>query len=91
MEEEDFTMVPRDITNGTEELKYVTKLMKLMYKAEQMTQKLTSDGAPLKKPNQGSPSSRKKQNTHAPFGGPHKKNMCTKATCQDKPPHEWVN
>ena len=84
-------MVPRDINNGTEELKYVTKLMMLMQKAEQVTQKLTSDGSPLKNSNQGPLSSSKKQNTHAPFGGPHKKNMCTKATCQDKPPHEWVN
>ena len=84
-------MVPRDINNSTEYLKSVTKFMKLMYKAEQATQKRTSDGSPLKKSNQGPPSSRKKQKTRAPFGGTQKKNMCTKATCQDKPPHEWVN
>ena len=75
-----FVMVPRGITNGTEDLKSLTKFMKLMYKAEQATQKRTSDGAPLKKSNQGPSTSIKKQNTHAPFGGPHKKNMCTKST-----------
>ena len=84
-------VVPRDITNGTEDLKSVNKFMKLLYKAEQATQKRTSDGAPLKKSNQGHPSSNKKEKTSEPFGGPHKKNMCTKATCQEKPPHEWVN
>ena len=84
-------MVPRDITNDTEDLKSVTKFMKLLYKAEQETQKRTSDGAPLKNPNQGPPSSNKNQKTSAPFGGTHKKNMCTKATFQEKPPHEWVN
>ena len=73
-------MVPRDITNGTEDLKSVTKYMKLLYKAEQATQKRTSDGAPLKNSNQGPPSSNKKKKTRAHFGGPHKKNMCTKAT-----------
>ena len=36
-------MIPRDINNGAEELKYVTKFMKLMYKVEQVTQKITSD------------------------------------------------
>ena len=86
-----FAMVLRDITNGTEDLKSVTKFMKLMYKAEQATQKRTSDGAPLKESNQGSLSSSNKQKTRAPFGGPHKKNMYTKTTCQGKPPHEWVN
>ena len=80
-------MVLRDTTNGTEELKSMTKYMKLLYKAEQATQKRTSDGVPLKNSNQGHLSSNKKQNTRAPFGGTHKENMCTKATCQDKPPH----
>ena len=80
-----------DITNGTENLKSVTKFVKSLYKAEQATQKRTSDGAPLKKSNQGPPSSNKKQKTRVPFGGTHKKNMCTKATCQEKPPREWVN
>ena len=73
-------MVPRDITNSTEDLKSMTKYMKFSHKAEQATQKRTSDGAPLKKSNQGPPSSNKKQKTCAPFGGTHKKNMCTKAT-----------
>ena len=81
-------MVLRDITNGTEYLKYVIKFMKSLYRAEQATQKRTSDGAPLKKTNQGPSSSNKKQKTRAPFGCPHKKNMCTKAACQDKQPHE---
>ena len=85
------TMVPREITNGTEDLKSVTKFMKSLYKVEQATQKHTSDGAPLKKSNQGPPSSNNKQKTRATFGGPHKKNMCTKVTCQYKPPYEWVN
>ena len=65
--------------------------MKSLYKAKQATQKLTSDGAPLKKSNQVPPSSKKKQKTRAPLGGTHKKNMCTKAKFQDKPPYEWVN
>ena len=46
-------MVPRDITNGTEDLKSVTKFMKSLYKAEQATQKRIYDGAPLKNSNQG--------------------------------------
>ena len=86
-----FSMVSRDKNNGTEDLKSMTKFMKLMYKAEEVTHKRTSDGAPLKKSNQGPSTSIKKQNTHAPFGGPHKKNICTKETYQEKPPHEWVN
>ena len=69
----------------------MTKFMKSLYKAEQATQKRTSDGAPLKKSNQGPTSSNQNQKNREPFGGPRKKNMCTKATCQDKPPHEWVN
>ena len=73
-------MVPRYITNGTEYLKSVTKYMKLLYKEEQATQKHNSDGAPLKTSNQGPLSSNKKHKTRAPFGGIHKKNMCTKAT-----------
>ena len=68
-------MVPWGITNGTEDLKSVTKFMKSLYKAEQATQKRTSDGAPLKKSNQGPPSSNKKQKTRAPFGGTHMKNV----------------
>ena len=68
-----FTMVPRDITNGTEDLNSVTKFMKLLYNVEQATQKRTSDGAPLKNSNQGPPSSNNKQKTRAPFGDPHKK------------------
>ena len=80
-------MVPREIANGTEDLKSMTKYMKFLYKAEQATQKRNSDGAPLKKSNQGPLSSNNKKKTRAPFGGPHKKNMCTKATLQDKPPH----
>ena len=84
-------MVLRDTTNGTEELKSVAKFMKSMYKAEKVTQKTFSDGAPLKNSNQCPLSSNKKQNTRAPFGGTHKKNMCTKETCQDKQPNEWVN
>ena len=80
-------MVPRDITNGTEDLKSVNKFMKSLYEAEQVTQKRSSDGALLKNSNQGPPNSNKKQKTCAPFGGTHKKNMCTQATCQDKPPH----
>ena len=84
-------MVLRDTTNGTEELKSVTKFMKLIYKSEQATPKRTSDGAPLKKTNQGPLISNKKQKTCATFGGPHRKNMCTKATFQDKAPLEWVN
>ena len=84
-------MVPMDITNGTEDLKSVTKCIKSLYKAEQATQKRTSDGAPLKKSNQGPLISNKKQKTRAPFGGTHKKKMCNKAKFQDKPPYEWVN
>ena len=84
-------MVPRYITNGTEDLKSVTKFMKSLNKSEQATQKNTSYGAPLKNSNQVPPSSNKKQKTRAPFVGPHKKNMCTKETCQDKPPHECIN
>ena len=49
-------MVPKDITNGTEELKSVTKYMKSLYKVEQANQKRTSDGALLKNSNQGPPS-----------------------------------
>ena len=86
-----FAIVLRDITNGTEDLKSVNKSTKSLYKIEQATQKRTSDGAPLKKSNQVPPSSKKKQKTRAPLGGPHKKNMCTKATCQDKTPQKWVN
>ena len=86
-----FEMVPRDITSSTEDLKSVTKFMKSLNKTEQVTQKRTSDGVPLKNSNQGPLSSNKNQKTRAPFGGTHKKNMCTKATFQDKPPHEWVN
>ena len=48
-------MVPRDITNSTEDLKSVNKFMKLLYKAEQVTQKRSSDEALLKNSNQGSP------------------------------------
>ena len=85
---QNFVMSLRDITNSTEELKSVTKLMNPLYKAEQATQKHTPDGLPLKNYNQGPPISNKKQKTRAPLGVTHKKNMCTKATCQDKPPHE---
>ena len=80
-------MVPRDITNGTEDLKSMTKFMKSLYKAEQSTQKRTSDGAPLKKFNQGPPSSNKNQKNRVPFGGINMKKMYTKAIFQDKPPH----